>query len=97
LGDPAVALSVASGLSAAFAQAVAGKVDAIGVVDDAVEDGVGESGNSNQVVPSFDGNLARDDQRSLVVPVFDDFEQIPGLGRREGLWSPIVEDEQLYT
>ena len=62
-------------------------------MDDAVEDGVGESGNSNQVVPSFDGNLAGDDQRSLVVPVFDDFEQIPGLGSSKRLRPPIVEDE----
>ena len=33
----------ASGLRAAFAQTVAGEFDAIGVVDDAVEDGVGHS------------------------------------------------------
>jgi hypothetical protein len=31
---------------------------AVGVVDDAVEDGVGESGNADQIMPSFDGNLA---------------------------------------
>ena len=80
-----MAQAFGSGLRTALAQALAGKLDAIGVVDDAVEDGVGEGGNADQVVPSINGDLTGDDERSLVMTVFDDFEQIPGLGGGKGL------------
>ena len=58
-----------------LAQALAGQLDAIGVVDDAVEDGVSERGYPDQIVPAVDGNLAGDDERALVVTVLDDFER----------------------
>ena len=64
-------------------------------MNDAVEDGVGEGGNADQIVPAVDGNLAGDDQRALVVAVLDDFEQIARLVGGERLRSPIIEDEQL--
>jgi len=39
-------------LRTAFAQTVAGEFDAVGVVDDTVEDGVGEGGNpDHRVMP----------------------------------------------
>jgi hypothetical protein len=68
--------------------------DAIGVVNDAVEDGVGERGNPDQVMPAVHGNLAGDDERAFVVAILDDFEQIARLVGREGFGSPIIEDEQ---
>ena len=77
-----------------LAQALAGQFDAIGVVDDAIEDGVGESGDPDQIVPAVDGNLAGDDERAPVVAVLDDFEEIARLVGRERFGSPIVEDEQ---
>src|SRR5271163_3525861 len=83
-----------SGRGMALAQALAREFDAVGVVNDAVEDGVGEGGNANQVVPSVDWNLTGDDERSLVVTIFDDFEHISCLVGYHRLWSPIVQDEQ---
>jgi hypothetical protein len=69
-----------------LAQTLAGQIDAIGVVNDAVEDGVGERGNPDQVMPAVHGNLAGDDERALVVAILDDFEQIARLigGERFG-------------
>jgi hypothetical protein len=58
-----------------------GKVDAISVVDDAGEDGVGEGGNPDQIVPAIDGNLPGDDERAFVVTVLDDFEEVARLVR----------------
>ena len=60
----------------ALAQALAREFDAVGVVNYTVEDGVGERGNANQVVLAVDWNLTGDDERSLVVTIFDDFEHI---------------------
>src|ERR1700691_4533646 len=78
----------------ALAQALAREFDAVGVVNDAVEDGVGERGNANQVVPAVDWDLTGDDERSLVVTIFDDFEYISCLVGCYRLWSPIIEDEK---
>ena len=46
----------------ALAQALAREFDAVGVVNDTVEDGVGKRGDTNQVVPTVDGNLTGDDE-----------------------------------
>jgi hypothetical protein len=43
-------------------QAVAGEIDAVGVVHDAIEDGVGIGRIADQVVPLVDGDLAGDDR-----------------------------------
>ena len=83
-----------SGRGLPLAQALAGQIDAIGVVNDAVEDGVGERGNADQVMPAVDGNLAGDDERALVVAILDDFEQIARLIGGERFGSPIIQDEQ---
>ena len=58
---------------------LAGQIDALGVANDAVDDGVGERGNADQVIPAVHGNLTGDDERGLVVTVLDDFEQIARL------------------
>src|SRR5271157_1693749 len=83
-----------SGRGRPLAQALAGQIDAIGVVNDAVEDGVGERGNADQVMPAVHRNLAGDDERALVVAILDDFEQIARLIGGERFGAPIVENEQ---
>ncbi len=60
----------------AFAQALTGEFDAVGVVNDAVEDSVSEGGNANQVAPAVDWSLTGDYERSFVVSIFYDFEHI---------------------
>ena len=51
-------------------------VDAVGAMDDAVQDGVGERGIADHLVPAGDGELTGDDQRAGVVAVFDDLQQV---------------------
>ena len=82
---------------AAFAQALAGEFDAVGVVNDAVQNGVGQGGNADQVVPAVHGNLAGDDDGALVVAIPDDFEEIARLVGIERLRPPVVQDQQLYA
>jgi hypothetical protein len=41
---------------------VAGEIDPVRVVDNAIEDGVGVGGIANQFVPFVDGDLAGDDR-----------------------------------
>ena len=82
------------GRRAPLAQALAGELEPVGVVDDAIEDGVGERRHADHVVPAIDRNLAGDDEGAGVVAVLDDFEQIARLIGGQRLRSPIVEDEQ---
>ena len=63
-------------------------------MDHAVEDGVSKGWDPNHVMPPINGNLACDDQGSLVVAVLDDFQKVTGLIRRQGLWSPTIEDQE---
>ena len=67
----------------------------MGVVHDAIEDGVSDGGISDDVMPVFERQLAGDEDGPDVVTVLDDFEEIASLIGIEGLRSPIVDDEEL--
>src|SRR5215831_19934223 len=89
---------VGSGLfpfAGAPAQAVALELDAMGVVNDAVQYRIAEGGIGNDVMPLRDGDLACDQERSLVVAVIDDLKEITTLLGSERLGSPIVDDDEV--
>ena len=67
----------------------------MGVVDDAVEDGVGEGGFADDVMPFGDGQLAGDQDRGVLVAVLDDFHEVAALIGVETVRAPIVEDEEV--
>ena len=72
------------------AQAVALELDAMGVVNDAVQYRIAEGGIGNDVMPLRDGDLACDQKRSLVVTVIDDLKEITTLLGGERLGSPMA-------
>jgi hypothetical protein len=76
---------------------VAGEIDPVRVVDDAIENGVGVGGIADQLVPFVDGDLAGDDRRSAAVAFFENLEQVVTSGGIERLEPPVVEKEQLYA
>ena len=67
----------------------------MGVVDQPVEDGVGEGGLSDHVMPRLDGELAGEEDRAVAVAIFDDFHQITPLGGGQPVGAPVVQDEQI--
>ncbi|KKN82455.1 hypothetical protein LCGC14_0308770 [marine sediment metagenome] len=67
----------------------------MGVVDEAIEDGVGIGRIADDLVPSLDGDLAGDDGRLSAVSFFEDLQEIVALGIVERLKAPIVEDQEL--
>jgi hypothetical protein len=71
------------------------QVEAVGVVYEAVEDGVGEGGIADQAVPFVDGQLARDEGGFATMPVIEDLEEVPALVRSERREAPIVENEEI--
>jgi hypothetical protein len=48
----------------------------MGVVDEAIQDGVGVGGIADDFVPGGQRELGGDDRRPATVPLFEDFEQI---------------------
>jgi hypothetical protein len=73
-------------------QAVAGEIDAMGVVNQPIEDGVGISGVADEGVPFVDRNLAGEDGRATSVAFLEDFVEVTtGRFRSiEGATTPIA-------
>ena len=67
----------------------------MGVVDEAVEDGVGVGRVADDLVPFVDRDLAGEDGRAAAVAFFEDFVEIAAGAGVEGIETPIVEDEEL--
>ena len=61
----------------------------------AIQNGVGEGGLADDVMPSLDGQLAGDHGRAAAVSLFDNLHQISALRGREPVRPPVVEDQQL--
>ena len=78
----------------AASQTVAFKFDAVSVVNDAAQYCVTESWIRDNVVPLRHGHSTCDQQRSLIVAIIDDFEQIAALVGGERLGSPVVNDNE---
>src|SRR6516164_7583095 len=78
-----------------LAQAVAAELQAMRVVDDAVEDRVGEGRFADQIVPAVDRDLAGDQRGATAVAVLDDLQQVVTLLGAERLKTPVVEDQEL--
>ena len=87
-----------SGLSAGLtgsSQALAVEIDPVGVMDQAVEDGVGVGGVADQRVPLIDGKLAGDDGGAVAVAILEDLQEVVAGRGVERLEAPVVEDEEI--
>ena len=69
--------------------------DAVGVVDEPVEDGVGEGGLADDLVPGPHRELAGDDGGAAAVALLDDLHQVATLGSGQALGAPVVQDQQV--
>jgi hypothetical protein len=76
---------------------VAGEIDPVRVVNDAIEEGVGVDGIVDQLVPFVDGDLAGEDRRSAAAAFFQNLEQVVTRGGVERLEAPVLEDQQLHA
>src|SRR4051795_6614018 len=78
-----------------LAQTVAAELQAMGIVNDAVEDRVGQGGIPDQGMPVIHRDLACDQGGTAAVAVFDDFQHVVALLGAERFKAPIIEDQQL--
>ena len=77
------------------AQALAGEIDPVRIMDEAIKDRVGVRRIAYDFVPALHGELRGDDGRTAAVSFLEDFEDVVTGGGVERLQSPIVEDEQI--
>ena len=76
-------------------QALARQLDAVGVVNEAIEDGVGVGGIADDLMPGGDGKLRGDDRRSAPIALFENFEQVVTGAGVERFEPEVVENEQI--
>ena len=84
-----------SGFGTSPAHAVSPDVDAVGVVDDAVQDRVCDGGFVDHLMPTRDRQPRRDDGGSALVAVFEQLEEVSALMVGQSVGAPGVEDEAL--
>ena len=65
------------------------------MVQQAVQDTIGDGGLADDGMPVFDRALAGDDGGSFLIAVLDDFKQIVALRIIEWSQKEVIEDEQL--
>ena len=78
-----------------LAHRLAGQLEAVRTVQQAVEDGIGQRRLADIVVPMIDRQLTGDQRGSAVMPVLDDFHEVVALWPVERLYAPVVEDQQI--
>lgn len=67
----------------------------MGIVDNPVEDGVGDGRLTDHIVPLSDGQLSGDQGGFSSVALFEDFKKIEALLIVEAVGTPIIEEQQL--
>ena len=78
-----------------LSHAFSGELQAMGVVNEAIQDGVGDGGVTDNFVPMFDGDLAGDDGRGATVAIIQDLQKVAPFGRIENRKAPVIEDQEL--
>ena len=85
-----------SGPPALFADGLAVEFDAVGVMDDAVQDGIGVGGLADEAVPFVHGRLAGDDGGAPAVALLRDLKKVLAGRGIEGAKPKIVKDEHIH-
>lgn len=67
----------------------------MGVVNEAVEDGIGVGGIADQFMPSGDGELTGDEGRAAAISFLQDFQHVVPSVAIERFEPPVIKDEQV--
>lgn len=81
---------------AQFAHGVSPEAEAVGSMDESVEDGIGNRRVGDDAVPAIQWQLARDEGGGAVCAIIEQIKEGAPLGVGEGIESPVVEDEELH-
>ena len=76
-------------------QAFAGEFDAVGIVNETVQDGVSIGRIADYFVPSVDWKLGGNHRGAASVAFLEDFQKVVSGGGVERLQAPVIKDEQI--
>ena len=91
---PGVRQALDGGKRLTFSEALTFQINPMRSVNDAVQDRVPDCVVRDNFMPSADGDLAGDQQRSFLLAIIDNFQQVASLFCGQWLGSPVVDDQQ---
>src|SRR5215471_20184673 len=75
----------------------AGQLDTVSVVNEAIQNAIGDCGITNLIVPMRDRHLAGKDRRADRVTVVTNFQKVPTFAVGQGSHGPIVDNQDIDT
>ena len=78
-----------------FASGLALELNADGLMDDAIQDGVGVSGIAYSGVPAVDRDLSGQNDGAAIMPIVDDLHEIAALRGGQICHGPVVQDQEI--
>ena len=69
----------------------------MGVVDQAIQDGIGKGGVADDLMPGVEGELTRHESAPPAVPVLEYFEKITAFGIGQRRETEVIEDKQIRS
>lgn len=82
-------------LGAQFPHALPLQLDPVGVVDEAVQDGIRQGWAADHLVPRLDRHLAGDDGGAAAMAVLEDLEHVLSLCLGEDGQAPVIQDQKV--
>ena len=74
---------------------MAAHIDAMGIVDQPVEDAVGGGGIADLFVPAYDRQLRSEDRRAGLVAILADLPEVTALGFAHRSHGPVVDHQHV--
>ena len=71
------------------------ELNAVGIVDQTIQDGISGGRISDLLMPVGDGELGGEDRGSTVVAILADLVKVPSLGLAQGIHGPIIDDQHV--
>ena len=78
-----------------FSHSLAIKYEPVGIVDEAVQDGICECRLVNNFVPGVDRQLAGDEGWARTISVLDNLHEVATLAGIQTIRPPVIQDEQV--
>ena len=80
---------------ALFTHRIAAHLDAMGIVNEAVQDAVGGRGITDLFVPARNRKLRSQNRRARLISVFADFPEVAPLGFRQRSHGPVIDHQHI--
>ncbi len=71
------------------------ELNAVGIMDQTIQDGISGGRISDLLMPMGDGKLGGQDRGSTVVAILADLVEVPSLALGQGIHGPVIDDQHV--